>query len=167
MSDRSSAGIFAMVFKLLAKNPTSENKAEARKFFKKSMEHDFSPYQMYADKACLALGIARKGVDPDYPDDGVRVLWPGDNGFEQAEEKGAGMKTVEHKIFGTARKITYDDSDQAKQAVFDAVLAFFFKHNSFSGECIQQSDEPILDAPSLVSTIADDILKFQMGGEEE
>ena len=77
------------------------------------------------------------------------------------------MKTIEHKGRFSTYKVTYDDSEQAKQSVFDAVLAFFFKHEQFSGEGIQQCDEPITEAPNLLSDIADDILKMDVDYGDE
>ena len=46
-----------------------------KKYWKMSREYDFSEYQMEADEALLKLGLARKGVDPDYPEDGDVMLY--------------------------------------------------------------------------------------------
>lgn len=63
MSDHTSAGIFAKLFTLLAKNPTDEHKEIARKMWPERNEYDFSDYQMGCDKALIALGLAKKGPD--------------------------------------------------------------------------------------------------------
>lgn len=68
------------------------------------------------------------------------------------------MKTIELK-YGT---VTYDDSQEAMQAVFDRVLKYYFEHESFCGESICQSDNPIIDAPNAMAEIADNILKFDV-----
>jgi len=70
MADRTSAGIFGLVFKLLAKNPTEEHKAIALKLWKESQYCDFSDDQMDADAALKKLGLARKRVSKEYPEDG-------------------------------------------------------------------------------------------------
>lgn len=81
MADRTSAGLFGRVFELLAKNPTEEHKQMAKEIYEFTGEYDFSPYQMSADEACLTLGIARMGVNPEYPRDGEVALWPDDEGY--------------------------------------------------------------------------------------
>jgi hypothetical protein len=83
MADRTSAALFAYIFNMLAKDPTDTNKKFAARVWEKTNEYDFSPYQMYCDPALVALGLARKGVDPRYPDDGPIVLY----GPEKEQEK--------------------------------------------------------------------------------
>jgi hypothetical protein len=56
--------------------------------------------------------------------------------------------------------VSYEETDEIKQAVFDAVLAYYKKHEAFSAECILQMDDPIIDAPSALAAIADNIIKF-------
>jgi hypothetical protein len=58
MADRTSASLFGMFFKVLAENPTDENKAIAERLARDYMrDYDFSPYQMYADDALRTLGL--------------------------------------------------------------------------------------------------------------
>ena len=78
MADRTSAGLFGQIFEILAQNPTDEHKEIARRIYQLASGYDFSDCQMDADDACLALGIARRGIDPEYPDDDECILWPGD-----------------------------------------------------------------------------------------
>lgn len=85
MADRTSAGLFAKIFELLAQNPTDEHKRIAQEIYSYTGEYDFSDYQMGADEACLTLGIARKGIHPDYPEDGEMILFPNDPGFDNAK----------------------------------------------------------------------------------
>lgn len=75
MADRTSARIFSQIFTLLAKDPTDEHKEIAKEIWELSCECDFSPPQMDADEACIALGIAIKGIDYDYPESGFVTLW--------------------------------------------------------------------------------------------
>lgn len=77
MADRTSAGIFGDIFIYLAKQPkTPERDAFVAEMWKHSQgSYDFSNYQMGCDEALVKLGYARKGVDPDYPDDGEILLY--------------------------------------------------------------------------------------------
>lgn len=93
MADRTSAEIFGRVFQLLANTPTADPKELARELIQISREYDFSPYQMYADEACMALDIARYGTHPHYPKDGVVLLFFGDPGFEEASSTSSGPES--------------------------------------------------------------------------
>lgn len=75
MADRTSAEVFGLVFEMLAKKPTDENKEMARQLWKKTDGYDFGPSQMDCDAALKKLGLARKGVDPDYPEDGETMVY--------------------------------------------------------------------------------------------
>jgi hypothetical protein len=63
MSDRTSAEIFAIIFTELAKNPTDEHKAIAKKIWRKRTQYDFSDYQIGCDDALVKLGLAVKVDD--------------------------------------------------------------------------------------------------------
>lgn len=75
MADRTSASLFGTVFKLLAENPTDEHKTMAGKLWPLTRDYDFSPYQMYCDEALITLGLARMGINPEWPEDGEVVLY--------------------------------------------------------------------------------------------
>lgn len=75
MADRTSAGLFGKIFTLLAKNPTDEHKKIAAEIWPETNEYDFSSSQMYCDDALIALDLARNGIDPRYPEDGVTLLY--------------------------------------------------------------------------------------------
>jgi hypothetical protein len=85
MADRTAAHLFGLIFEKLAEHPHEAHKEFAMQVYEMTREYDFSPYQMYADDACMALGIARKGVHHDYPEDGEVILWPNDRGWEKAQ----------------------------------------------------------------------------------
>ena len=38
-------------------------------------EYDFSDYQMESDEALIKLGLARRGIDPDYSEDEETTLY--------------------------------------------------------------------------------------------
>lgn len=76
MADRTSAGLFGEIFAYLATQPqTPQRDAFALRCFQMTHEYDFSSYQMGADDALITLGLARRGVDPDYPDEGETLLY--------------------------------------------------------------------------------------------
>lgn len=75
MADRTSAHLFGTIFRLLAKNPTDEHKLIAREIYDLTGDYDFSNYQMDADEELITLGLARMGVDPEYPQEGEVVLY--------------------------------------------------------------------------------------------
>ena len=51
--------------------------------------------------------------------------------------------------------------------VCDVLSEWLIKHNACSGECICQDDDCIIDAPELISTLVDDIIKPTTEDEEE
>lgn len=63
--------------------------------------------------------------------------------------------------------LSYQDSEKVRDAVYQAVLDWFVKHESFSGESIMQMDDPIIDAPVLLSNIADNIMDFEVDWKDE
>jgi hypothetical protein len=58
MADRTSAALFADIFKKLASDPTPQHVAWARELWPRMGDYPFRPYQMYCDDALLALGLA-------------------------------------------------------------------------------------------------------------
>lgn len=75
MADRTSAGIFGDIFKELAKDEPIDRVAFAKKVWEWSQGYDFSEYQMDCDDALLKLGLARRGIDPRYPNDGESIIY--------------------------------------------------------------------------------------------
>lgn len=59
-------------------------------------------------------------------------------------------------------KVSFDDTPELRDAVFEKVISFFEKHESFHGEAIMQSDDPQIYAPQLMADLADDIIKFEL-----
>ena len=77
MADRTSAELFSIIFNLIDEHVTDPEtrKLLALKFWDASCDYDFDPSQMYCDEALTRLGLAREGVDPNYPDDGPTTLY--------------------------------------------------------------------------------------------
>ena len=84
MADRTSAALFSEIFGMLAENPTDENKRVASAVFSLTKGYDFSNYQMEAGKELELLGIAKRHIDPEYPEDGETYLYPDDDGYDEA-----------------------------------------------------------------------------------
>jgi hypothetical protein len=77
VADRSSAYLFARIFGLIDQHVHDAETRQklAREFWRESHAYDFSPYQMSCDEVLMKLGLARRGVDPDYPEDGEATLY--------------------------------------------------------------------------------------------
>ncbi|SKA29831.1 hypothetical protein SAMN04488128_103178 [Chitinophaga eiseniae] len=78
MADRTSARLFGKIFTLLAKNPTDEHKEIAKEIYGFTDDYVFSKYQMCVDEELILLGLARKGIRDDYPEDGEVVIYHGE-----------------------------------------------------------------------------------------
>lgn len=77
MSDNTSARIFSNIFDLLAKNPTQDKKEMAKEIWKLAFGYDFYPPAHFDPKSMIKLDLAKRGVDPSYPEDGEQVLYEG------------------------------------------------------------------------------------------
>lgn len=63
--------------------------------------------------------------------------------------------------------LTYNDSQEAKNRIFDEVVNWCKKYRSYSGESIMQRDDPQIFAPVLIARLADEILKFDQHWDDE
>lgn len=79
MADRTSAALFGEIFTILASKEKIDPKKLAARFFEMSKEYDFSNYQMGCDEALITLGLAKKGVREEYPEDGEVLLYKGED----------------------------------------------------------------------------------------
>lgn len=77
MADRSSAYLFSVIFEtLLEELPAGEKRdALAKRFWDLSRNYDFSDRQLECDDVLIALGLAHKGIDPEYPNDGAITIY--------------------------------------------------------------------------------------------
>ena len=69
MADRSAARMMGRVFITISKNPTKQNIELAHGIYDNMGQVDFDQNQMQADEALQILGLAKKGVHPDWDDD--------------------------------------------------------------------------------------------------
>jgi hypothetical protein len=77
MADRSGAYLFSRIFELIDQHvqDTETRKKLALDFWKEQGSYDFAPYQMDCDEILMKLGLARRGIDPDYPKDGETIIY--------------------------------------------------------------------------------------------
>lgn len=80
MADRGAAEIFGIIFRKLAVDPTVQHVRWAKSLWRASFSFDFSPEQMECDATLRKLGLAKKGLDPNYPEDGPVWLYADDKG---------------------------------------------------------------------------------------
>lgn len=59
-------------------------------------------------------------------------------------------------------EVTYRDDQDVRDAVFNRLIAWYREQEAFNGESICQCDGPIIDAPNVLSDIADNIIKFEV-----
>lgn len=69
MADKTSAALFATLFKKLASDPTEQHRQWALELWESTKGYDFSPYQMGCDEALKVLGLAYDGYDHEYRSD--------------------------------------------------------------------------------------------------
>lgn len=58
--------------------------------------------------------------------------------------------------------VTLEDNQETKDFLFRTIVDWFFYQETFNKESIEQSDVVDLYASELLSTIAENILKFQV-----
>ena len=71
------------------------------------------------------------------------------------------------KILLKQGEVSFEETPELKEEVYQRVLAWYVKHDSFLGESIMQSDNPQIDAPVFLSDLADDVFKFKYKHDEE
>ena len=71
------------------------------------------------------------------------------------------IRKIEFEHCGDKCILEFDDTEEMRQKLFDAVLGWFIKQGHFSGESIMQSDGPLLDGPVFLSELADDVFCFK------
>lgn len=58
--------------------------------------------------------------------------------------------------------VRFMSNDSVKEMIFDALIGWYKKHEAFSGESICQCDGPTIDATTILSDIADNIIAFDV-----
>jgi len=62
--------------------------------------------------------------------------------------------------------LEYDTDPERILEIFEKLLDFFIKNEVFLQEDIMQADEVIMDAPKLLSDIAENVFKFELTWKE-
>lgn len=57
--------------------------------------------------------------------------------------------------------VTFDDSQETKEKVFQKLLEFFTKHGVYTEEALYQCDAPHNESPEMLADIASE-MKFQI-----
>ena len=68
------------------------------------------------------------------------------------------METRETETF----VVKFENTPEMAEKVFKKLIDWYFEQESFMGECIMQCDNSIIEAPEVLSEIADDIIKFDV-----
>lgn len=72
------------------------------------------------------------------------------------------MKTEQHEDY----TLTYDDSTEAKERIYEIALKWFKQVKAFNGESIFQRDTPQIKAPELAAKMAEKGFKFKRKWKE-
>jgi len=67
----------------------------------------------------------------------------------------------EFEIYDGEVVIVYENTPKQQEEVVKRIIDWCKKYNVSSGEDLMQSDDPIIEAPVLISEIIDDVLNFQ------
>ena len=69
---------------------------------------------------------------------------------------------VYSNVYGGDANIHFDISEEKKNKIVDRILEYCIKNECFDGETLHQSDNCLIDAPSVLSNIIDDIIDFKI-----
>lgn len=64
-------------------------------------------------------------------------------------------------------KVTFQDDPETHKTVYNLVLNWYLKHQAFSGESIMQNDDTQIEAPVLLSDLADDVFNFDVEWDDD
>ena len=83
MADRTSCEIFTKLMELLGNRDQWDSKELALEIWNFSRDYDFAPVDLDCDEELLKLGLAKRGIDPEYPEDGEQTLYRSYNKEEE------------------------------------------------------------------------------------
>lgn len=74
------------------------------------------------------------------------------------------------KVEGSFKKydeeISYSIDEESQKKIVERLIQYYSEHIHY-GEGIHQDDNSIIEAPSVLSDICDNIIKFKESGEEK
>jgi hypothetical protein len=62
--------------------------------------------------------------------------------------------------------VTYQETQEIKDKIFDLVIDFYRRHGAFNGESVFQNDNVHIDCPEFMSYIVDNVIKFDYNSKE-
>jgi len=68
---------------------------------------------------------------------------------------------MEKIIKSSYSSVSFDETDELKEKVYQRVLKYFIDERRFCGEGIMQSDDPVINAPLVFAEMADDLFRFK------
>lgn len=71
------------------------------------------------------------------------------------------------KIYNGETEVKYQVSEANSAQVVEAIIKWCEKYNVWGAEKIHQDDNCLIEAPSLISHIVEDILKFETVNEDD
>jgi len=71
------------------------------------------------------------------------------------------------KIYGGEGEVKYQTSEANNELVVEAIIKWCEKYNVWGAEKIHGNDDCLIEAPSLISYIVDNILKFETVNNED
>lgn len=71
----------------------------------------------------------------------------------------------EFKIYDGDATVTYEETPEKKQQLWDEFIKFCQKHNATDGEACQ-NDNFLIEAPYFMLSVIDDIVKFETKWED-
>lgn len=63
--------------------------------------------------------------------------------------------------------VTYEETEEIKDTVFDFLISFFRKYEFFNGETLYQCDEGQIESPSVLAELLDNVFKFDVNYKDE
>jgi len=72
----------------------------------------------------------------------------------------------EFEIYNGEAVVSYEETPELKDKVFERVMQFFNTVGHYSGESLMQSDDVYEVGPEVLSDLADDIIGFEVKWKE-
>lgn len=63
--------------------------------------------------------------------------------------------------------VSYEDTLEMRDEVFNRVLNFYVEHQCFFGEVLMQADNPQIEAPNFLAEMLDEVFMFEVEYKDE
>jgi len=71
------------------------------------------------------------------------------------------MEKLEFELYDGELKVSLLITEEKKNAVIQRIIQYCIENDCVDGEVLHQNDECLIEAPSVLSDIIDDILEFE------